>query len=193
MRQKPQQDGLSSVAKPSAFGRGLPCSRARLFSSRVRRLPLVLEACCFLTVARLAIALLPFRWITKTIVTPPAPRPDGTRRTIRNVCNAVTTAVRRLAPSAVCLPQALAGHWMLYRRGVPSVVCFGVRRHTVAALEAHAWLRAGDRAVLGEKGLAGFTWLVEFPLHESATSTEKDFSDSTAIVRGTPTAGGVVQ
>jgi hypothetical protein len=178
MGKKPHQNGLSSVAKPSA-------SRAMLFSSRVRRLPLVLEAFCFLSVARLAIALLPFRWIAKRIATPPAPRPDGTLRTIKDVCNAVTTAVRRLAPWAVCLPQALAGHWMLYRRGVPSVVCFGVKRDSVAALEAHAWLRAGDRAVLGGKILADFTYLVEFPPRESASPTEKDCSSSAAIVRGT--------
>jgi hypothetical protein len=185
MGQKPQQDGLSSVAKPSASERGVPPSRARLFSSRVRRLPLVLEAFCFLTVARLAIALLPFSWITKTLAAPPEPRPDGALRTIKDVCNAVTTAVRKLAPSAVCLPQALAGHWMLYRRGVPSAVCFGVRRDSIAAFEAHAWLGAGDRAVLGEKSRAGFTYLVEYPPRESATPTEKDCSDNAAIVRGT--------
>lgn len=187
MSQKSQSNGLSSVAIPSASGRRVPPSRTSLSPSRLRRLQLVLEAFCFLTVARLALALLPFHWIAKRIATPPAPRPDGALRTIKDVCNAVTTAVRRLAPSAVCLPQALAGHWMLYRRGILSVVCFGARRDSVAALEAHAWLRVGDRTVLGEKSLAGFTCLVELPLREAAGApTEKDCSDSAAIGRSTP-------
>lgn len=143
--------------------------RASMFSSRMRRAPLVLEAFCFLTAARFAVALLPFHWITKSIATPPAPRQDEASCAIRDVRHAVATAVRRLAPSAVCLPQALAGHWMLYRRGIPSSVCFGARRGSNEGIQAHAWLRAGDRVILGEKTLADFTYLIDFPLREPAT------------------------
>ncbi|HVV45943.1 MAG TPA: lasso peptide biosynthesis B2 protein [Bryobacteraceae bacterium] len=139
-------------------------TRQRKSLSRLRRAPLVLEAFCFLTVARFAIALLPFSWIAGKIAVPRSIQPVDTEDAIKDVCNAIGTAVRRLMPSAVCLPQALAGHWMLYRRGIPSAVCFGARRDAAAGLQAHAWLRAGGRAVLGEKTVAGFTPLVHYPM-----------------------------
>jgi hypothetical protein len=144
----------------------------------------VLEAFFFLTLARTAIAFLPFSWISRTMRAPRARRPDAIPRAITDVRSAVLTAVRTLAPSAVCLPQALAGHWILGRRGVPSVVCFGVRRDTAAALEAHAWLRVADRVVLGEKALDSFTYLVEFPSGESATQKASDSCGVSAIVPG---------
>jgi hypothetical protein len=138
-------------------------TRNRKKLSRLRRAPAVLEALCFLIAARVAIALFPFSWIAGKIAIPRSIQPVGASGVIEDVCNAIGTAVRRLMPSAVCLPQALAGHWMLYRRGIPSAVCFGARRDSAAGLQAHAWLRAGGRAVLGEKSVASFTPLVHFP------------------------------
>jgi transglutaminase superfamily protein len=75
----------------------------------------------------------------------------------------VAAAANRPVPWAVCLPQAVAGHWMLRRRRIASAVCFGVARDHEAKLGAHAWLRIADRVVLGQKAMAGFTPIAEFP------------------------------
>jgi Transglutaminase-like superfamily len=130
---------------------------------RIARLPLVLEALCYLAVARTVIRFLPFAFLTNRIRAPSKPAKDLPPHTINSVCAAVSTASNRLAPWAVCLPQAVAGHWMLRRRGVASVVCFGAGRDPNGGLGAHAWLKASDQVVLGGKAMAGFTPVAEFP------------------------------
>jgi hypothetical protein len=130
---------------------------------RIARLPLVLEALCYLTLARTVIHFLPFAFLTNRIKAPSELAKDLPPHTIDSVCAAVSTASRRLAPWAVCLPQAVAGHWMLRRRGISSVVCFGAGRDSSGGLGAHAWLKASDQVVLGGKAMAGFTPVAEFP------------------------------
>lgn len=51
---------------------------------------------------------------------------------------------------AVCLPQALAGRWVLKRRGIPSQIVLGSRRDD-SGLALHAWLKVGDSVVTGAK------------------------------------------
>ena len=58
-----------------------------------------------------------------------------------------------------CLPQAMAGQWMLRRRGVRSTLVFGVRRGVAKDnhLEFHAWLIAGGECVLGGAEVGSYT------------------------------------
>jgi hypothetical protein len=60
-----------------------------------------------------------------------------------------------------CLPQALAAHVMLRRRGIPSRLCLGVTRHN-DAVAAHAWVETGERSIVGGAEAAGFTELAAF-------------------------------
>lgn len=48
-----------------------------------------------------------------------------------------------------CLVQALAAHRWLGRMGVDSELCIGVRDPSRGTFEAHAWLKVGDRVVIG--------------------------------------------
>jgi hypothetical protein len=131
---------------------------------RIARLPLIIEAFCYLATAKAVIHLFPFASLAKRIKVPAKPLAgELPLQTIRKVCEAVSIAAQRLAPWAVCLPQAVAGHWMLRRRGVASVVCFGVGRGSKASFGAHAWLRTSNTIVLGEKAMPGFTPIAEFP------------------------------
>lgn len=51
---------------------------------------------------------------------------------------------------AVCLPQAMAGRWMLARRGIPSQIYLGTTRDGPdKELRFHAWLMAGEQCVTG--------------------------------------------
>jgi hypothetical protein len=136
----------------------------RRWNARIARLPLIIEALCYLAAAKAVIHLLPFASLAKRIKAPAKPLAgELPLQTIRTVCSSVSTAERKLAPWAVCLPQAVAGHWMLRRRGIASVVCFGIGRDSKAILGAHAWLRISDTIVLGAKAMPEFTPIAELP------------------------------
>ena len=75
---------------------------------------------------------------------------------------AVTTAARWVPWNAVCLPQALAGQWMLRRRGLPSVMKVGLTKGDAGKHVAHAWLCSGDFLVTGDGDLARYAVLGEF-------------------------------
>jgi hypothetical protein len=57
-------------------------------------------------------------------------------------------AAARLVPGASCLTQALAGQYLLARRGQAATVRLSVSGPETA-LQPHAWLLAGDTIVLG--------------------------------------------
>ena len=61
-----------------------------------------------------------------------------------------------------CLGQALAAQTLLRRRQIPSVLTVGLGRGADGELRAHAWLRAGDRTVVGGRGREDFTPLTGF-------------------------------
>ena len=121
---------------------------------------LLVEAVCGLLAARIALIFTPFPRLAErfgTLVSPTDPR-------IRNVLSdtdpnqvviaadvgwAVTRAARYAPFRAVCLPQAIAAHRMLRRRGVASVMHFGAARRQTKTLDAHAWLDAAGVEVTG--------------------------------------------
>jgi Transglutaminase-like superfamily len=56
---------------------------------------------------------------------------------------------RRVPWRADCLVQALAGQCWLQQEGVPSEIVVGTARKADGTFEAHAWLRRGNRVILG--------------------------------------------
>ena len=127
------------------------------------------EATCYLTAAHSAVRLLPFRWTaarlgrlgSEAIERPISPEQ---RHQAQQVGWAVTALARRFPWDAKCLSQAVAGKWMLQRRGLPSVLYLGVDRGGGEKewLEAHAWLRCGDDFVTGEQQHGRFKVLATF-------------------------------
>ena len=75
------------------------------------------EALATLTIASLAIALLPFRTVAAAASVKGAVREGADRETIRRVRSAVQAWGRRVPWKAVCFQRGLAVHWMLRRRG----------------------------------------------------------------------------
>ncbi len=51
-----------------------------------------------------------------------------------------------------CLVKCFAGMWMLQRRGLESLISFGVKYDDRGSLTAHAWLKSGDFEVVGKDG-----------------------------------------
>ncbi|MDH3742992.1 MAG: lasso peptide biosynthesis B2 protein, partial [Hyphomicrobiales bacterium] len=69
---------------------------------------------------------------------------------------AVRTAARQYPWQVVCLPQAIAGRWMLARRHVDSTLCIGVRSARTPGgqgAQMHAWLAIEDW--MSQEGGAG--------------------------------------
>ena len=133
-------------------------------ASSVRDRWLFVEAAIFVTLAGLALCIVPFRRLAPYLgrhmqgSTEKAQRADGLRLEVHR---AVGRAARYLPWPAKCFSQAIAGKLMLRRRGVASTLCLGVKKGG-EELEAHAWLRAGGFVVTGARGMAGFTIVATF-------------------------------
>ena len=132
---------------------------------RTRR-RLLWEALGALTIARGAMALLPFRriaaWLGTLGAESPATAAPEEIRSAEEVGWAVGVLARRVPWDGRCLAQALAATGMLRRRGLEGTVSFGVRRGESAGFDAHAWLRLGSCVVTGGPGHQRFKTFTTF-------------------------------
>lgn len=139
-------------------------------TARFAELPLerklaLLEASILILAAWSFTKLLPYAWWTRLlgpssgdqqVVKPRAGTPDS-----EVVSWAVRTAARQFPWDVVCLPQAIAGRWMLVRRNVDSLLCIGVRTARTASrqgAEMHAWLAIEDW--MSEEGGVGMDYRI---------------------------------
>jgi hypothetical protein len=137
---------------------------------------LLFEAALRLTWARIELLVFPFRRIAARLGgVQPATGPDvdvvaaGRASTshaaiVRDVAWAVPCAARHVPFEAACLPQALAAKHMLARRGVPSVLHFGLARAATAdaSILAHAWVDADGIEVTGYPVASQFKEVARF-------------------------------
>lgn len=125
-----------------------------------RRQLLIVEASATMLVARVSLAIFPFRRVAKgfgAFVPPTDPRAvaraQGIGEQQARVAKAVGWAVRTSAPwmpfRSVCLQQAMAAQIMLRRRRIPSVMHFGAAKGDQKPIDAHAWLDAAGVKVTG--------------------------------------------
>jgi hypothetical protein len=123
---------------------------------------LLAEALAALVLASLAIALLPFRQIAAaaSVRGPGEARSDP--EMVRRVRGAVQGWARRVPWKAVCFQRGLALHWMLRRRGIPSVLLYGAR-HQGEGLTAHVWVDVDGETVIGGEEAPQFACLARFP------------------------------
>jgi hypothetical protein len=128
-----------------------------------RDVALAIDAAVCLTGARLALALVPFRWIVDVSIRPPR-RVAAERdrdRAIRDVRWAIAAAAARLPGETVCFPRALAAQSMLRRRGVATTMTYGARTRD-ARLDAHVWLTAGSTGIVGHEAASDFSALATY-------------------------------
>ncbi len=126
----------------------------------------LVEAGFWLGIARLAILTLPFRWVAPGLGRHMAQSPEeagaAPAELLDRISWAVATASRHLPWDCLCLAQAMAGKAMLKRRGVPSTLYLGLAKAGEAQLQAHAWLRCGERILTGWQGMGEFTVITTF-------------------------------
>jgi hypothetical protein len=139
-----------------------PATRSRHRPRSLSDWLLFAEALAALALASLAIALLPFRWVAAaaSVRGRRASRPDS--GTVRRVRGAIRGWSRRVPWKAVCFQRGLALHWMLRRRGIPSVLLYGARREG-DGLAAHVWVDVEGETVIGGEEAPSFACLARFP------------------------------
>ena len=127
---------------------------------------LILEALCWLGIARFAVIAFPFRWIAAglglqnscSIITPE-------KMPARQITS-IAEAIRRISPytpwDSNCLAQAIAGRAMLRRRLITSTLYFGVTKDAAGQLEAHAWLRSNGMILTGDAELERYAVVATF-------------------------------
>jgi hypothetical protein len=120
------------------------------------------EGLAALTLASLAIALLPFRKVAAAASVSGRGAARGDAETVRRVRGAIHGWARRVPWKAVCFQRGLALHWMLRRRGVRSVLLYGVR-HDADGLAAHVWVDVDGETVIGAEEAPRFACLARFP------------------------------
>lgn len=127
---------------------------------RPRQLLLV-EAAATLAIATAAVRWLPFKQAVRI----------GSRRhgpskhalVISDVSWAVKTAARKLPWKAVCIQQGIALQRMLRRRGVDARLHYGIARDQAGDIEAHVWVAADGRVLIGGDQAERFTQVAIFP------------------------------
>ena len=128
------------------------------------------EAAVALTMAWVAIRLLPFRIVMKSTefgrasADPSAMSLDAAGHDVRQ---AIKRAAKRLPWSIVCFPEALAAHWMLRRRGAASTLHYGLRT-SPEKLSAHVWVTLAGETIVGEERDHPHNCVAIFPRASSA-------------------------
>ena len=142
---------------------GIPSALARLGRLSGRDRLLLAEALLALASARFALRTLPFKTVADRAARPPARRtPSDPEADILRTRWAIRAAARRVPFRAMCLEQGLAACALLGRRGIGCTLYYGVRRSPDAGLQAHLWVRAGERDVIGTEGLEAFSLLAAY-------------------------------
>jgi hypothetical protein len=101
---------------------------------------LALEASAWLTLACGAVRVLPRRWFGRLLQRAPTVRG---RHELNDLALSMIERVARVHPlRPLCLEQAIAGRWMLARRGQASTLVIGAS----LPFAAHAWLEVDGRS-----------------------------------------------
>ena len=135
--------------------------------TRTERL-LLLEAFVLLGLARLALLVLPFKWLAGSLGrhmnVADVPIEAADLNLARQVGLAVRSAANYTAWDSVCLPQSVAAQWMLKRRHIPGTLYLGVAKDEAKPekLAAHAWLRCCGLILTGAAGHRRFTVVSTF-------------------------------
>ncbi len=124
---------------------------------------LLVEAMAVLTLASFAIRIVPFRHVVRAASAFGRPVREGAASDllVRKIVWWVNSAGKRVPWRALCFQRGLAVHVMLRRRGVASFLHYGVAQSD--SLNAHVWVSAAGRDVIGGEEAAGYTRLATYP------------------------------
>ena len=127
---------------------------------------LVVEAALYLLLARLVLALLPFRKLVWFLNRVPKPSrlSEAQRELLRKeVSWAITATAAYLPGKTVCFPRGIAAQAMLRRRGIAATFYYGAATVHDEGLAAHVWVKDGKQGVVGHLEAGQFKVLAVYP------------------------------
>lgn len=163
--------------------------RARFRRLPARLRPYLLEAMLYLLAARLALRVIPFRWLTWFFERPPR-RPQDTfaerqrigasarmpftarkdeitgterERFRRRMQWWINEAAWFLPGETVCLPRAIAAQEILRRFGIGTTLYYGAATLPERGLTAHVWLQDGSEVIVGHYDGQDYHILAHYP------------------------------
>lgn len=117
-------------------------------------------------VVRLAILVLPFRWLQPVLglsmKESKAEEVKVNQDEARRISKMVERVSRYTPWESKCLVQAMVGKILLRRQGISNTLYLGVGKDERKALIAHAWLRSGKIILTGGRGRERFTIVGKF-------------------------------
>ncbi len=127
---------------------------------------LLIEALFHLTLARVIILVLPFRWFSSRLGQAAAESNSELSAAQVKLAAQIGAAVARMSPhtllDSACLTQAIAAQWMLHRRHIPSTLYLGIEKESKQKWLAHAWVRCGQNILVGANGYTQYTVVSSF-------------------------------
>lgn len=136
----------------------------RIVHTPLTDLLLLAEAAVLLPASWIALKCFPMARLVDWLRAPAArSAPANPAEVAERVRWAILAVARRSPVEFVCFPQSLAAFLLLRRRGVPSVIHYGVARSPEQKLHAHTWLQSGDFIVVGGEAARDFTLIRSFP------------------------------
>jgi len=123
------------------------------------------EALVCLSIARLALRLVPFARLTWILERKGQDYlRDGERARVREgVQWAISEASLYLPGETVCFPRAIAAQMMLRRRGITTTLYYGAATLPTRELKAHVWLQDGAIGVVGHETAGEYHILARYP------------------------------
>ena len=123
---------------------------------------LFIEAVFWLGLARLAVLMVPFRFIAPLLGRHKADTPEQSMPgPLKQISQAVNIMSRHLPWECKCLAQAIAAKMILKRKGFSSTLYLGMARDE-KKFKAHAWVRSGNIIVTGHCGLEDYKIISKF-------------------------------
>ena len=164
----------------------------RRFSSPVRRY--LLEAISCLILARLALRVIPFRWLTSYFKRP-AELPEASyarreqiwkssllksytphkekitgderKRLREGIQGLINEAAWFLPGETACFARAIAAQSTLRHLGIGTTLYYGAATHFAGGLTAHVWLQDGAAGVIGHDTAQRYHILARYPVGTS--------------------------
>ena len=130
---------------------------------KFRQLPaadkwLVVRAAFWLGIARIRLAITPFRRLSEGLVrNSDAFSVDADPEYVERVGYAVRAAANNVPWRSDCFPQTIAARTLLSGKGYTTVIHLGVEKDGEKDLAGHAWLTCGEVVVTGGDDLDRYT------------------------------------
>lgn len=127
---------------------------------------MVLKSLFLTAYYRFSILFVPFSKLAKrmgTLNVESNEEPLGDRmRYVWKVRSSVMMTSKNTPWQSLCLVQALTAQRLLKKKGIENTVYLGLSKDKDQKVIAHAWIRCGDKIVVGEKGMQRFSVVAKF-------------------------------